>query len=75
MATKHLFRSDKNRIIAGICGGLAEYFNIDVSLLRLIWLLVVVFTGIFPGVVAYIIAILVIPNKPLHIVHEQTSTE
>lgn len=62
MHTKHLYRSRTNRVFAGICGGLGEYFDIDPTVLRLLWLLVVVFTGIFPGVLAYIIAIFVIPE-------------
>lgn len=71
MAAKHLFRSEKNRIFTGICGGLGDYFSIDPVLLRLVWLLVVIFTGFFPGVLAYIIASFVIPLEPHHIVHEQ----
>ncbi len=63
METKKLYRSKTNRIFAGICGGLGEYMNIDPVLIRLIWLLVVVFTGIFPGVLVYIIAIFIIPEK------------
>jgi len=74
METKRLFRSEKNRVFAGICGGLGEYFKIDPVLLRIIWLFVVIFTGIFPGVVAYIIAIFVIPLEPHHVVHEHTHT-
>ena len=70
METKRLFRSEKDKIFGGICGGLGEYFGIDSVLIRLIWLLVVIFTGVFPGVVAYIIAIFVIPPTPHHIRHE-----
>ena len=65
MEIKKLYRSDTDKIIAGICGGLGEYFNIDSILLRLVWLLVVIFTGIFPGIIVYIIAIFLIPRKPL----------
>lgn len=64
MQTKRLYRSGKNKVFAGICGGLGEYFDVDPTILRLIWLLVVIFTGFFPGVVAYIIAIFVIPPEP-----------
>lgn len=63
MEQKRLYRSDKNKVFAGICGGVGEYFDIDPSLVRLIWLLVVIFTGFAPGVLAYIIAMLVIPKK------------
>lgn len=60
---KRLYRSKRNRVFAGICGGLGEYLKIDPVLLRLIWLLVVVFTGVFPGVIVYIIAIFIIPER------------
>lgn len=62
-AKKRLYRSEKNRILAGILGGLGEYFDVDPTVLRLGWLLVFVFTGIFPGLLAYIIAIFIVPNK------------
>lgn len=63
METKRLYRSNTNKIFAGICGGLGEYFNIDPTILRIIWLLVVIFTGIVPGLVAYILAIFIIPRR------------
>jgi len=63
MPPKKLYRSAHDKMLAGVCGGLAEYFNIDSSLLRLIWVLVVIFTGFFPGVLAYIIAALIVPKK------------
>jgi len=63
MQTKRLYRSRKNKVFAGICGGVGEYFNIDPILIRLIWVLVVIFTGFFPGVLAYIIAIFIVPEK------------
>lgn len=62
---KHLFRSVNNRVFAGICGGLGDYFGIDPVLLRLIWVLVVVFTGIVPGVLVYVIAIFIIPKASI----------
>lgn len=62
---KRLYRSRTDRVFAGICGGLAEYANIDVTVLRLVWTLIVVFSGIFPGVIVYIIAIFIIPEKPI----------
>lgn len=58
---KRLYRSKKNKVFAGICGGVGEYFDIDPVVVRLIWLLIVVFTGIVPGLLVYIIAIYVVP--------------
>ena len=61
MSEKKLLRSN-NRIIAGVCGGLADYFDIDATLMRVIVVLAAVFTGFFPIIVAYVILILVIPE-------------
>ena len=61
---KHLYRSDTNKVLAGICGGLGEYWTIDPVVLRLLWILLTVFTGFVPGIIAYILAIFVIPVKP-----------
>ena len=60
---KNLYRSSTNTVLAGICGGLGEFFSIDAVLVRLIWLLIVVFTGLIPGVLVYIIAIYIIPKE------------
>lgn len=61
---RKLYRSKKDRVLAGICGGLAEYLQADATIIRLIWALVVLFTGIFPGLIIYIIAIFIIPEQP-----------
>lgn len=61
---KKLYRSTTDKMVAGVCGGLAEYLNMDVTALRLIWTLVVVFTGFAPGVLVYIVAVFVMPEKP-----------
>lgn len=60
---KRLFRSETDKVFAGICGGLGEYVEVDPVLIRLIWLLIVIFTGVVPGVLAYIFAIFIIPKK------------
>jgi len=65
---KKLYRSRKDYMIAGVCGGIAEYFDIDSTLVRLLTVLVVLIGG--AGVVAYIIAWIVIPKNP-----EQVSDE
>lgn len=61
---KKLYRSDTNKIFAGIIGGMGEYFDIDPVLLRVLWILILVSTGVLPGLIAYIIAIFVVPKKP-----------
>ncbi|MEK9155185.1 MAG: PspC domain-containing protein [Patescibacteria group bacterium] len=73
MENKKLYRSATDRMFTGVCGGLAEYFAVDSSLLRLIWVLVVVFTGFVPGVLVYVVAIFVMPEKPTPAVSETPS--
>ncbi|MFA6184582.1 MAG: PspC domain-containing protein [Candidatus Shapirobacteria bacterium] len=61
METKKLFRSVDNNIIAGVCGGLAEYFQIDGSLVRIIFILLAIGGG--SGLLIYLILWLVIPKE------------
>lgn len=58
---KRIFRSRKDKIIAGVCGGLAEYFNIDPTIVRLVWALLVLLAG--TGILVYIVCAIVIPLK------------
>lgn len=60
---KKLYRS-KNKIMAGVCGGIGDYTGIDPTLVRLLWVVFTVLTGIFPGILAYIIAAVIIPQQP-----------
>ena len=62
---KKLTRSRSERMIAGVMGGLGEFFGIDPVLLRLGYLILTVFTGLFPGIVGYGLAILIVPEAPL----------
>ncbi len=60
---KKLYRSRDDRMIAGVCGGLADYFNVDSSLVRLAVLFIFLFQGV--GLIAYIIAWLVMSEEPV----------
>jgi len=60
--TKKFYRSKKDRVIAGVCGGLAEYFEIDVIIVRLFALILVLSVG--AGFIAYLIAWLAVPEVP-----------
>lgn len=60
---RRLFRSDTNKMIAGVCGGIGEYFNIDPTLIRLAWVILSIPTALFGGLVAYIIAAIIIPIR------------
>ncbi|HOE56355.1 MAG TPA: PspC domain-containing protein [Bacillota bacterium] len=62
---KKLYKSRTIKTIAGVCGGLEEYFGIDVTIIRLIWVALTIATGIFPGVFAYVAAALIIPDEPI----------
>ena len=58
--SKKLYRSIINKKLCGVCGGIAEYFDIDPTIVRLIWVVVTLCGG--AGLLAYIIAALIIPN-------------
>lgn len=59
---KRLYKSSKNKVLCGVCGGIAEYFNIDPTLVRLGWVIFCALGG--SGVLAYIIAAIVMPQDP-----------
>ena len=60
---KKLYKSQGDRKLCGVCGGLGEFFGIDASLIRLGWIVFSMLGG--SGVLAYIIAALVMPDEPL----------
>jgi phage shock protein C len=60
---KRLYRSSTDKKIAGVCGGLAEYFNIDPTIIRVIFVLLLL-PGGFPGFIPYVILWAVAPLKP-----------
>ncbi len=63
METKKLYRSNSDKMIAGVCGGLGQYFGVDPTLFRLIFALLVVF-GVGSGILLYIILAIVMPLEP-----------
>ncbi len=63
MTTKRLYRSRQDRMIAGVCGGIGHYLNIDPTLIRLALLLLAIWGG--GGILVYIIAWIVIPEEPV----------
>jgi phage shock protein C len=58
---KRLYRSDKDKIIAGVCGGIGEYLEVDPVFIRLIWVIIALCGG--AGILAYLIAWLIIPKS------------
>ena len=62
MAQKKLVRSS-NRVLGGVCGGLADYMDVDPTLVRVIYVALTVFSAAFPGLLLYLILLLLIPEK------------
>ena len=60
---KKLYRSRTNKMIFGVCGGIAEYFNVDPTIIRLLWVVLTVAKGL--GLLAYIVCAIVIPERPI----------
>ena len=60
---KKLYKSNTNKMICGVCGGLGEFFGIDPTIIRLIWAILALLGG--TGIVAYLIAAVIIPNPEI----------
>lgn len=60
---KRLYRSTSNKMIAGVCGGVAEYLNVDPTIVRIAWILLSILP-LIPGIIIYIIAWFIIPKAP-----------
>lgn len=61
---RRLMRSWRDKKIAGVCGGFAEYLEVDSTLVRLVWVLLTFFSGVFPGLLVYLLAWLIMPLAP-----------
>lgn len=59
---KRLYRSEQDKMLLGVCGGIGEYLDVDPTLIRLLW---AVFACTGTGIVAYIVAAIIIPLRPL----------
>jgi phage shock protein PspC (stress-responsive transcriptional regulator) len=62
---KRLYRSGKERILGGVCGGIGEYLEVDPVVIRLIWVILTL-ASLGTGILAYIIAWIIIPRNPRH---------
>ena len=63
MSNKKLYRSMVDKKLCGVCGGIAEYFELDPTVIRLLWVVMTLFTTVFPGVLAYIICAIIVPQQ------------
>ena len=61
MNNKKLYKNKQDTVISGVCSGLAEYLNMDVSLVRILTVVIVLFTGV--GIIPYIVLAIVLPDK------------
>lgn len=71
--TERVLRKSSNKKLAGVCGGVAEYLGVDPTIIRLIWALTILFTGV--GVVAYIVAALIMDESTDEVYYEETYQE
>ena len=62
--SKKLYKSNTNKMLEGVCGGIAEYFGVDPTIVRLAWVVFCALGG--SGILAYIIAAIIIPSAPLN---------
>ncbi|MCJ7856891.1 PspC domain-containing protein [Lachnospiraceae bacterium NSJ-143] len=62
MDNKKLYRVEKGKKICGVCLGIANYLNVDVTMVRIIWAAVTFFTSIIPGILLYIICAFIMPE-------------
>lgn len=60
---RRLYRSRNERMIGGVCGGLGEYFGIDPTLVRVLFIAFALMGG--PGLIAYILLLIIVPEEPL----------
>jgi phage shock protein C len=60
---KRLYKSDKDKQLAGVLSGIAEYAGFDAAMVRVLYFLVTVFSGFFPGIIAYVGLAIIMPNK------------
>ena len=62
---KKLYLAREDKKILGVCGGIGESYGVDPTLVRLLWVAGTLVTGVFPGVIAYVVAWLIIPMRPI----------
>lgn len=62
---KQLTKSKENKTLSGVLGGIGEYYDVDPVIIRLAFLIILLCTGIVPGLIVYLIAILIVPDAPV----------
>lgn len=64
---KTLYRIPEEKKICGVCAGMSVYFGIDVTLVRLLWVLAAVFFAVLPAVIMYVVCVYIVPVEPPYI--------
>ena len=64
---KKLYKSANDKMLSGVLGGIAEYLKVDATVVRLIFALISIFTGVFPGILFYIICAIIMPEPPFKV--------
>ncbi len=72
---KRFYRSETNKVWKGILGGMGEYFDVDPVLIRVVYIFVMIVSGVIPGLIAYVVAIFIVPKRPKIGSAENTSDE
>jgi phage shock protein PspC (stress-responsive transcriptional regulator) len=65
-SSRKLYKSRRNKVIDGVCGGIAEYFDVDTTIVRILWILITLMGG--SGFILYIVAMIIMPVNPAHII-------
>lgn len=61
---ERLYRSQRERVISGVCGGLGERFDVDPTIVRVAWVLLGILTGVFPFILLYFVLVIAVPEEP-----------
>ena len=61
---RRFYKSEDNKVLTGVIGGLGEYLDTDPVLLRLVWVGITIFTGLIPGIIIYLIGAVIVPSPP-----------
>ncbi len=65
-AVRRLKRSNREKMLCGVCGGLAEYLNVDPTIVRILYVLVSVLSVAFPGIIVYLLFCLIVPKSEVY---------
>jgi phage shock protein C len=69
-----LSRIREGRKIAGVCGGVSRYFGLDLTLIRVLWILLTIFFAVLPGIVAYVVCWIAMPQDPaIYVGHSEAT--